>query len=129
MTDEELFESAHRAAQNTVSDASGFAVGAALLDGQGRVFTGCNVESPSIIQVYCAERVALLKALSEGSRDFRTLALYTPQAPGASPCGVCRQMLFEFAPHLRIVRQQGASLVVTTLSELLPDGFRLVKKP
>lgn len=125
MTDQELFEEAKKAADHAVCSASGFPVGAALLSADGRVFTGCNVESPSIIQVTCAERVALLKALSEGARAFSTIALYTPKAPGAPPCGVCRQMLFEFAPDLIVVREIDDALVRDPLQALLPEGFRL----
>ena len=125
MKPEALLEAAQQAAKHAVCDQSGFPVGAALLVGDGRIFTGCNVESPSIIQVFCAERVALLKALSEGAREFLSLAIVTPNAPGASPCGLCRQMLFEFAPDLQIITAGDEKPVIRSIASYLPDGFRL----
>jgi homotetrameric cytidine deaminase len=125
MNPETLYDLAKEAAQNAVCTISGFPVGAALVDTEGRVYKGCNVESPSLIQVFCAERVALLKALSEGARQFVAIALYTPKAPGASPCGVCRQMLFEFAPGLTVIRKIDGHLTAEPIEKLLPDGFRL----
>lgn len=120
----ELFETAKQAAQNAVCPVSNFPVGAALLSEDGQVYTGCNVESPSLLQSVCAERVALLKALSESARRFSMIAISTPKKPGASPCGVCRQMLFEFAPGIKIVRKKDGDLIVETIEEILPEGFR-----
>lgn len=127
MTPEELFEMARSASENAFCPVSDFPVGAALLCDDGRVFTGANVESPSIIQVFCAERVALVKALSEGARKFTRIAIATPKNPGATPCGLCRQMLFEFAPDLVVIVKQGRKLVQKPIRSLLPEGFRLEK--
>ena len=127
ISDKELFDQATEASKNAVCDTSKFPVGAALLAADGRVFTGCNIESPSLIQVMCAERVALLKALSEGARDFVRIALATPKRPGASPCGFCRQMLHEFAPELQVVMIDNRRLVSMPLSDLLPLAFTFEK--
>lgn len=119
-----LFEIATEAASNAVCPVSNFPVGAAILSEGGQVYTGCNVESPSLLQSVCAERVALLKALSEGARKFKMIAISTPKRPGASPCGVCRQMLFEFAPGIRIIREKEGTLIIEAIEEMLPEGFR-----
>ena len=126
MTDEELVEKAARAAENALAKVSGFRVGAAVLCADGRVFTGCNVESPSLLQVFCAERVALLKALSEGARDFWAIAVCAPTRPDVTPCGLCRQMLAEFAPGIRVLLATGEKgFRETTVEQLLPEAFRL----
>lgn len=127
MDAEKLYEIALKATKNAFCPVSEFPVGAALLTKKGKVYTGCNVESPSIIQVFCAERVALLKALSEGEREFTDIALASPKLPGASPCGLCRQMLFEFAPDLNIHRLVDGKMSITPLKTLLPEGFRFEK--
>ena len=122
-----LYEMALDASKKAFCPVSDFPVGAALLAGDGRVFTGCNIESPSIIQVFCAERVALLKALSEGAGEFTAIALATPKKPCASPCGLCRQMLFEFAPDLLVYRLKSGEVVSEKVSTFLPEGFRFDK--
>lgn len=124
MDPRKLFEIATEATSNAVCPVSNFPVGAAILSEGGQVYTGCNVESPSLLQSVCAERVALLKALSEGARKFTMIAISTPKRPGASPCGVCRQMLFEFAPGIRIIREKEGTLIIETIEEMLPEGFR-----
>ncbi len=103
---------------------SGFSVGAALLARDGRVFTGCNVENASYGLTVCAERVALFKAVSEGAREFVALAVACGDAP-CSPCGACRQVLYEFAPDLTVILAEGEGRrwEKTTLSHLLPRGF------
>ena len=102
---------------------SHYSVGAALVGVDGAVFTGCNVENASYPAGICAERTALVKAVSEGVRAFETLVIATDN--GGSPCGVCRQMLYEFAPGLRVVTVDGDGAVVidTTLDALLAHGF------
>jgi cytidine deaminase len=102
---------------------SHYPVGAALRAADGTIYTGCNVENASYPVTICAERTALVKAVSEGQRQFDLLAVATRN--GGSPCGMCRQMLFEFAPELRIVTVDldGVLYSDCTLSELLPNGF------
>jgi homotetrameric cytidine deaminase len=105
---------------------SGFRVGAALLAADGEIVRGCNVESPSVLQVFCAERVALLKALSEGLREFTHLAVVAEQRDPVQPCGLCRQMLMEFAPDLIVItRLADGSPRQIPLADYLPESFRL----
>lgn len=103
---------------------SGFPVGAALLSKGGRVFTGCNVENASYGLTVCAERVALFKAVSEGVREFEAIAVACGEAP-CSPCGACRQALYEFAPNLKVILTdgEGRKWETTVLSHLLPRSF------
>jgi cytidine deaminase len=102
---------------------SNYPVGAALRAADGTVYTGCNVENASYPVTICAERAALVKAISEGRRAFDLLTVATRN--GGSPCGMCRQMLFEFAPDLRIITTDldGRICFDCQLSDLLPNGF------
>jgi cytidine deaminase len=101
---------------------SNFAVGAALQTTAGRVFGGCNVENASFGLTICAERVALAKAVSEGERDFRAIAVVS--RGGATPCGACRQVLAEFNPDLRvIVADLEGNRREFSLRALLPEAF------
>lgn len=112
---------------------SRFAVGAALLAADGRIFTGGNVENAAYSVSCCAERVALFKAVSGGARDFVAVAVAGGPAaqngeeglPLCTPCGVCRQALYEFGGEsLPVVLAKGAGgYETTTLSALLPRGF------
>ena len=103
---------------------SNFAVGAALLDGEGRVWTGANVENASYTLGLCAERVAIFYALAHGARDFKYVVVTTGAAEPTSPCGACRQILHEFAPDAVIISAiADGRLLRTTVRELLPYGF------
>ena len=103
---------------------SNFAVGAALLDGEGRLWTGANVENASYTLGLCAERVAIFYALAHGARDFKCVAVVTGAAEPTSPCGACRQILHEFAPDAVVISAiADGSLLRTTVRELLPFGF------
>lgn len=124
-----LIQAALRARKNAYAPYSGFRVGAALLAQDGTVYTGCNVECASFSVTNCAERTALFKAISEGERHFTALAVVggkddTPQAE-ITPCGVCRQALYEFCGGDLIVlmAQDEAHFTRCTLAELLPAGF------
>ena len=121
--EETLVEAAINATQNAYIPYSNYPVGAALLAADGTIYTGCNVENASYPATICAERTALVKAVSEGQRSFETLVVVTRS--GGSPCGICRQMLYEFAPNLRIIvaNLDGELLYEHTLSEMLTDGF------
>lgn len=89
---------------------SHFPVGAALLCRDGAVFTGCNVENAAYGSTICAERTALLKAISEGHReDWQTIAIAGQGEDYCWPCGSCRQMLYEFAPNLRVLGRPGGT--------------------
>ena len=103
---------------------SNFAVGAALLDGEGRLWTGANVENASYTLGLCAERVALFYALAHGARDIQHVAIVTGAAVPTSPCGACRQILFEFAADATVTSAVPDGLLLrTSVRELLPHGF------
>ena len=111
---------------------SRLAVGAALREqgGQGRVFTGCNIENASYTPTNCAERTALFKAVSEGARQFDAIAIVGSKLGERNtlvtgPCGVCRQALYEFGgPALVVIMAKSEDdYIETTLGELLPYGF------
>ena len=103
---------------------SHFPVGAALLCEDGSVYTGCNVEGASYGNAICAERTALCKAVSEGKRRFDTLAVTANTEDFCTPCGICRQMLYEFSPDLRVLcGSRDGSHTVHSLKELLPCAF------
>ena len=125
MTDRQLINLAVQASRNAYVPYSHFAVGAALECRDGTVFTGCNIENAALGSTICAERTALLKAVSEGHRDdWTTLAIAGRGQDYCWPCGSCRQMLYEFAPGLTVlVAQRDHSFVKLPLSELLTHGF------
>lgn len=117
---------ARQAARHAWCRYSKFNVGAALQARDGRVFLGCNVENASYGLTVCAERVAIWKAISEGVRGFRRLALYTPTRTPSVPCGACRQVLAEFAPKLELLIGCDSSRVRRVrLDELMPEPFVL----
>ena len=122
MTDERLLEMAIEARKNAYVPYSGYAVGAALETKDGHVFTGCNVENAAYGNTLCAERTALVKAVSEGYREFTKVAI---AASGSAPypCGACRQSLYEFAPDLEVFVTWDGPVDRVPLAELLPYGF------
>lgn len=122
MNDAELIQAADEARRHAYVPYSRFPVGAALLTEDGQLYTGCNVENAAYPVSLCAERVALFKAVSEGHRRFRTLAVVTDT--GGAPCGSCRQALSEFAPDLEVIVADGQGHARTyQLDELLPHSF------
>ena len=127
MTDQELVERAFAMHRFSYVPYSKFPVGAALLCEDGTVFTGCNVENAAFGSTICAERTALLKAVSEGHcSDWTAIAIAGQGQDYCWPCGSCRQMLYEFAPHLRVLAARGdGDFQAVPLSELLPHGFGL----
>ena len=124
MTKQELCAAAMAMCDRAYCPYSHFPVGAALECADGTVFTGCNVENAAYSPGVCAERTAVVKAVSEGHRDFVRLAVAGRGEDFCVPCGVCRQVLLEFAPHLEIICLNAAGDAVTyTLDQLLPHGF------
>ncbi len=121
---EQLIETAKAARVRSVAPFSNFTVGAALQTKDGKVFTGCNIESASYGLTVCAERVAIWKALSEGERDFTDLVIVADTERLTPPCGTCRQIIWEFAKHARIVlaNLQGQR-EEREIKELLPSAF------
>lgn len=125
MTDHELVSLAFAMHKFSYVPYSEFPVGAVLLCADGTVFTGCNVENAAFGSTICAERTALLKAVSEGHRaDWVAIAIAGRGADYCWPCGSCRQMLYEFAPKLRVLAARGdGDFRAAILSDLLPCGF------
>ena len=124
-TDLKLYRTAVSMLERSYSPFSGFRVGAALLTKSGEIITGVNIENSSLGATICAERTAFVKAISEGHREFDTIAIAS-SGQEAWPCGICRQFMYEFAPDLRVVTgTEEDNLRVLTLKELLPEGFRL----
>jgi cytidine deaminase len=120
----ELIEIAKGARLRSVAPFSSFLVGAALRTKDGKLYTGCNVESASYGLTVCAERVAIWKALSEGERDFTELAVVADTESLTPPCGTCRQIIWEFCKQATIVlaNLRGDNQIVS-IGELLPRAF------
>lgn len=124
MTREELKAVAVAMLDRAYVPYSHFPVGAALECADGTVFTGCNIENAAYSPTICAERCAVAKAVSEGHRDFVRIVIAGTGPDFCVPCGVCRQVLFEFAPDLEVICLSGDGRELsTTLPELLPHGF------
>jgi len=121
---QQLIETAKAARLRSIAPFSNFLVGAAVKTAEGKVYTGCNVESASYGLTVCAERVAIWKALSEGERQFIELAIVADTEALTPPCGTCRQIIWEFAKNATIVlgNLRGETQVVS-IRELLPRAF------
>ena len=130
MENKELIEEALRAREYSYSPYSGYQVGAALLSLEGKVYTGCNIENAAYSPTNCAERTAFFKAVSEGIRKFKKIAIVgSPKGEViqyAFPCGVCRQVMMEFCDPQEfeiIVAKSIEDYKVFSLKELLCEGF------
>jgi len=121
---ERLIAAARNVRERAFAPFSKFRVGAAIEAEDGSVFAGCNVESASYGLTMCAERVALFKGVSEGKTRFVRVAIVTDAQILTSPCGACRQLLWEFAPDAEVILANLAGDVKRwTLRELIPDAF------
>jgi cytidine deaminase len=119
---EALVQQAREVRKRAYAPYSNYQVGAALLGASGQIYTGCNVENAVYPVVICAERAAVVKAVSEGERDFVAIAVVTRD--GGSPCGSCRQVLSEFSPAIVVlIADEAGNVRETTVSALLPDHF------
>ena len=126
MTREELKSAAMAMLDLAYCPYSHFPVGAALECEDGTVYTGCNVENGAYSGCICAERTAIVKAVSEGKRRFRRIAVATKTTDYCTPCGECRQVMNEFSPDMEVICMNEAGEDRTlTLKELLPFGFEL----
>ena len=127
----ELLKAAEDARGASWCPYSSVSVGAALLTKSGKVYTGANIESASYSPTVCAERVAIFRAVHEGEREFSAIAIVGGEASKAPteptyPCGVCRQVMAEFAsPDMTVIVSDGKTEIITTLGELLPNSFHL----
>jgi len=119
-----IINAAHEARERAVAPFSHFRVGAAVETEDGKIYTGCNIESASYGLTVCAERVAIWKALSEGERHFKRLAVVTDTDQLTPPCGTCRQIIWEFCRDATVIfanlRGDAESF---QMSELLPRAF------
>lgn len=127
---EELITAAIQMTKRSYAPYSHFQVGAALLARDGNIYTGCNIENAAYTPTNCAERTAFFKAVSEGNREFRAIAIVGGQngklTDYTAPCGVCRQVMMEFCDPKEFVIIMAASqehYMIKTLEELLPIGF------
>ena len=124
MNDRELLRIAKEASLNAYVPYSGFPVGAALECEDGTVYTGCNVENAAYGDTICAERTAVVKAVSEGQRSFTRIAIYGEGKGYCMPCGSCRQVLSEFGKDIEVLAAKaGGSYVSYPLSKLMPYTF------
>lgn len=124
MTYEELYALARQARENAYSPYSHVKVGAAILCADGTVFTGANVENSSYGATICAERSAAVAAVSAGNKAFAAIAV-SGTMDLETPCGICRQFLSEFSPHMEVIYRSNGELRVKKLSALLPESFVL----
>ena len=124
MTYDALLKKAQEAKERAYAPYSGFRVGAALLCSGGSVYTGANVESAAYSVTCCAERVALFTAVADGRTSFEAIAVTSDSSDITTPCGVCRQALYEFSPHMDVISSNCALDYETDkLDKLLPKAF------
>jgi len=118
-----LIQLAAEARKNAYVPYSKYAVGAALLSGSGKVYTGVNIENAAFPVTICAERTAIFKAISEGEKELKAIAVVTKN--GGFPCGSCRQVMAEFNPDMKIyiANEKGDLIQETSLKEILPGYF------
>lgn len=121
---EDLLREAKRGMDLAYAPYSHYKVGAAVLSGSGKIYTGCNIENASFPMSMCAERVAIFKAFSEGEREFLALAVVANSSTLSVPCGGCRQVIVEFAPEMPIAlcNNDGKRKIIKA-KDLLPLPF------
>lgn len=120
---ERLIQEAKTARDRAIAPYSGFKVGAALMTDRSKIYHGCNIENPSLMLSFCAERAALINALVEGENAFKAIAIVSSEEEYCFPCGACRQMISEFAPDVEIYLASEKGIKQFSLSELLPHRF------
>lgn len=124
MTKKELILKALEAQKMAYVPYSAFPVGAAILTKSGKVYTGCNIENASFGATNCAERTAIFKAISEGEKEFDTIAIVGDPSAFTSPCGICRQVLVEFGLDITVILAKSQEEYREfTMEEILPLSF------
>jgi cytidine deaminase len=124
---ERLLRAARKAMKQAYAPYSQFRVGAAMLTTEGEVFSGCNVENASYGLSNCAERTAIFSAIAKSGPglNIRAIAVVNDQGVPCSPCGACRQVIYEFGPDATVYFQAAKGWKESHITELLPEGFRL----
>jgi cytidine deaminase len=124
---EQLLQSARAAMQHAYAPYSHFKVGAALLTAENEIFAGCNVENASYGLSNCAERTAIFSAVAQSGPRLviKAVAVVNDQGVPCSPCGACRQVIYEFGPQAIVIFQSANGWKDSLITELLPEGFRL----
>ncbi len=124
---ERLLSSARKVMNNAYAPFSHFRVGASILTAKGQIFVGCNVENSSYGMTNCAERTAIFSAIAKHGPKLKIVAVAVTNDQGVpcSPCGACRQVIYEFGPEAVIFFQGKKGPKVSAITELLPEGFRL----
>jgi cytidine deaminase len=125
--DQRLLRAARKVMKHAHAPYSNFRVGAAFVTDKGKLFVGCNVENASYGLTNCAERTAIFSAVAELGPKFeiRSIAVVNDQGVPCSPCGACRQVLYEFGPDATVLFQGKKAWKKSHITELLPEGFRL----
>jgi cytidine deaminase len=119
-----LIKEAKKARKKAYTPYSKFKVGAAVLSADGKIFTGCNIENASFGLAVCAERVAIFKAISEGSIKFKAIAVIGDTDKPCSPCGACRQVISEFGENIPLIMANlKGDVKIKKIKELLPEAF------
>jgi cytidine deaminase len=123
----QLLQAARKVMKQAHAPYSHFKVGAAILTAKGEIFSGCNVENASYGMTNCAERTAIFTAVAQSGPklNIRAVAVVNDQKVPCSPCGACRQVIYEFGPDAIIVFQGAKGWKASHITELLPEGFRL----
>ena len=119
-----LVEKAREAMKYAYAPYSNFKVGAALLTESGNIYVGCNIENISFGATNCAERTAVFKAVSEGEKNFKAIAIVSSSGKFTPPCGICRQVLSEFSEDMDIIlADKDDNIKIIKLNELIPFSF------
>jgi cytidine deaminase len=119
-----LLEAAKKVREHAYAPHSHFKVGAALLTRDGNVYVGCNVENASFGATTCAERNAIAAMVAAGERDLQAIAVYAGSEAATFPCGICRQVIYEFSGDARVIVVDNDNVREVEISSLLPEAFR-----
>lgn len=121
---QKLIRIARRARNNAYAPYSRFKVGSAVLTDRGKIYSGCNVENASYGLTNCAERTAIFKAVSDGQRKIKAIAIVLDAPDFGAPCGACRQVIYEFGPQADVIMATvKGKYKIAKISELLPYAF------